>query len=197
MSRLGAHIVAASRKPADRQALWEATLGFAERAFTITDLQTATDMDRRTIASYLQCLVAGGYGDRALGDDGAWWYRLTRDPLPRHAPRLNRAGQPVTQGAGVENMWRSMRMLGQFSPRDIAAHSCTDAVSVTEATANSYCSTLFRAGFLRVVRKAVPGRAQAIYRLVRNSGPLPPQIQRAPQVFDPNTGAVHALGGRV
>jgi hypothetical protein len=196
MSRAPAHVVAGAGKPADRQALWEAMLGFADRPFTVTELHDATDMDRRTIASYLQCLIAGGYGDRTEGDSGAWAYRLTREALPRHAPRLNRAGQPVTQGAGVENMWRSMRMLAQFSPRDIAAYSCTDAVSVTEATARSYCSMLFRARFLRVVRKAVPGRSQAIYRLARNTGPQPPMIQRVRQVFDPNTGTVHPLEGR-
>ena len=46
-----------------------------------------------------------------------------------------------------------------------------------------------------MVRKAVPGRSQAVYRLVRNTGPQPPMIQRVRQVFDPNTNTVHPLEG--
>ncbi len=94
--------------------------------------------------------------------------------------------KPVTQGTGTENMWRSMRMMGQFTPLDIAVHSTTDTVSVTEATARGYCSMLLKAGYLGVVRKAVPGKWPATYRFVRDTGPLPPQIQRVKQVFDPN-----------
>lgn len=45
---------------------------------------------------------------------------------------------------------------------------------------------------LRVVQKASPGHGRkAIYRLIRNTGPLPPQIQRVKHVFDPNTREVH------
>ena len=96
-------------------------------------------------------------------------YRLVCKP--HLAPRLTRTGKPVTQAAGVENMWRSMRMLAEFTARDIAAHTTTDLVGVTEMTAKSDCSLLFRAGYLRVTRKAVPGRAIATYRLIRISGP--------------------------
>lgn len=92
-------------------------------------------------------------------------------------------------------MWNSMRGLVEFSPRDISAHSTTPDVRVTEWTAKSYCSMLLRAGYLRVLKKAEPAAGrQAIYRLIRNSGPKPPQIQRIKQVFDPNTGVVHRLG---
>ena len=92
-------------------------------------------------------------------------------------------------------MWTSMRGLGEFNPRDIAAHSTTPDVRVSELTAKAYCAMLLKTGYLRVLKKAEPmaGR-QAIYRLIRNSGPKPPQIQRIKQVYDPNTGAVHIPG---
>lgn len=94
------------------------------------------------------------------------------------------------------NIWRSMRMLKKFSALDLATHSNTDTVKVTEATAQSYCVMLLATGFLTVVQKAAPveGR-KAIYRLIRDDGPKPPMIQRVKQVYDPNTGKVYQKAG--
>jgi len=96
----------------------------------------------------------------------------------------------VTQGGGVENMWRTIRILAEFTPRDIAAHATTDTVRVSEASARSYCGLLHRTGFLRVVYPSRPKKNPAVYRLIRNSGPKAPMIQRVKRVFDPNTNEV-------
>lgn len=182
---------AATATTPQRQEIWEAIRKQPER-FSVNELIDRSGANRKTVQDYLRCLWAG----EVITSDGDGVYSLAND-RGVHAPRLNRAGKPVRQGAGVENMWRSMRGLAEFSPRDIAAHSTTPDVSVTEWTAKSYCSMLLRTGYLRVIKKADPGKgSQAIYRLIRNSGPKPPQIQRIKQVFDPNTGAVHVPGGR-
>ncbi len=172
-----------------RQEIWQA-IRLGRSFFTVNSLMDASGANRKTIEDYLRCLIPGG----VIGQKGDSGYELIED-RGHHAPRLNRDGRPVTQGAGVENMWRSMRMLGQFDARDIAAHSTTHSVSVSDATAKSYISMLLRTGYLRVVSKAVPGRRAAVYRLIRNSGPRPPQIQRVKQVWDPNTRQVHSPKG--
>jgi hypothetical protein len=175
---------------------------FEGTSFTITDIFDQTHVNRHTIRSYLKSLVLADYLERiepardATCEDAAIRYRVTADPVPWHAPRLNRDGKPVTQGSGVENMWRTMRMLGQFSPRDIAAHATTDIVSVSEATAKAYCSNLLRAGYLKVMIRAQPPKKQAVYRLIRNTGPNPPMIQRTKRVFDPNTQKAYPVGGQ-
>ncbi len=87
-------------------------------------------------------------------------------------------------------MWRTIRMVKQFTPRDLALQSSTEEVGVTEATARTYCTMLLKAKYLRVIQKAVPGKRQAIYLFVRDTGPLPPQIQRVKQVYDPNINEV-------
>lgn len=180
----------AGRRPADnatpgRQEVWEA-IRLGRNFFTLASLIDATGANRKTIEDYLRCLEPAGVIQRA-GDSG---FRLI-DDRGHHAPRLNRKGEPVTQGAGVDNMWRSMRMLGQFDARAIAVHSTTMTVTVSEATAKAYVGMLVRTGYLRVVVKAVPGKRPAVYRLVRNSGPKPPQVQRVKHVYDPNTKEVH------
>lgn len=184
------------RRPASaatpgRQEIWESIRATPDR-FTAQELTASTGANRKTVIDYLRCLTPGGVIEATDGDA----FRLI-DDRGHHAPRLNRAGKPVTQGAGVENMWRSMRGLAEFTPRDLAVHSTTPDVSVTEWTAKSYCSMLLRTGFLRVIQKASPfhGR-QAVYRLIRNTGPKPPQIQRVKQVYDPNTRQVHLPGDR-
>lgn len=184
----------AGRRPAHmpspgRQEIWEA-IRARSGDFTIAGLMDATGANRKTIEDYLRCLIPGGVVE-PVGDSQ---FRLI-DDRGYHAPRLNRSGKPVTQGAGIENMWRSMRGLGQFTALDIAIHSTNAHVIVSEPTAKSYTSMLMRTGYLRVVQKAVPGKRPAIYRLIRNSGPKPPQVQRVKHVFDPNTREVHVPGG--
>lgn len=160
------------------------------KTFTVNELARHSGGDRKTVRDYLACLHKG----EVLSKDGTS-FTLLRD-MGVHAPRYNRQGKPVTQGRGVENMWRSMRLLEQFTSRDIAVHSNTPDVQVSEETAKSYCTMLMRCGYLRVVQKARPSVGQlAIYRLIRNTGPLPPQVQRIKQVFDPNTGDSHGPGG--
>lgn len=180
----------AGRRPATattpgRQEIWEAIKQLGD-VFTLSELTEKSAANRKTVSDYIRCLIPGG----VVADEGEGKFRLI-DDRGYHAPRLNREGKPVTQGTGTENMWRSMRGLMEFSPRDIAAHSTTPDVIVSEETAKAYCGMLLRTGYLRVVKKAEPlaGR-RAIYRLIRNLGPKPPQIQRVKRVFDPNTGDV-------
>lgn len=174
----------ASSKSIGRQEIWAAIRGFG-RPFELEELVSVSKADRKTVQDYLRCLIPGGVVMQ--NDVGA--YTLLED-RGHHAPRLTRQGQPVTQGAGTENMWRAMRLLSQFSYRDIAAHATTDTVKVSEATAKSYCSLLMRCGYLRVVHPASAHGRVAVYRLIRNSGPLPPMIQRIKVVYDPNLKTV-------
>lgn len=201
MSRISVTEAAASKEPQGRQPLWEAMVAFKGEPFTITDIFDATYVNRHTIRSYLKSLTLADYveriepGEGATREEAAIRFRIIVDPVPFHAPRLNSKGQPVTQGSGVENMWRTMRMLGQFSPRDLAAHATTDLVNVNETTAKSYCTALLKAKFLKVISKARPPHKQAVYRLIKNTGPNPPMIQRTKQVFDPNTKTAYPVGG--
>lgn len=186
-----------TRKPVDQLAREEKPQGqdgvWAEvrrlNIFTAAEIVANTDIPKKTITDYLKRLEAGGYIRKHDSFAQTSRFILERD-AGIHAPRVRSDGSPVRQGDGSQNMWRSMRMLGQFTPRDIAVHSTTDTVTVTEATAKFYCSMLLKARYLRVMRKAVPGKHQATYKFVRNTGPLPPQIQRVKQVFDQNLGAV-------
>ena len=170
-----------------QQAVWNEIRRL--HVFTVTEVWGAVDMHRGSIINYIKRPEAGGYVRKCPDFEKTWRYQLTRN-AGHHAPRLTRDGEPVTQGGANENMWRSMRMMGVFTPQDLAVHSTTETTNVAVATAKAYCTMLMKAGYLRVVRKAQPPTRQAAYRLVRDTGPLHPQIQRVKQVYDQNLGEV-------
>lgn len=112
-------------------------------------------------------------------------------------PEMARAGLRSLENPH-RNMWTAMRGLKTFQPLDVAAHATTEAVQISEAEASDYCRLLTRAGYLKPVRKAVPGRASAVYRLIKDTGPKPPRERRVRAVYDDNLGAfAHIPGGDV
>lgn len=90
-----------------------------------------------------------------------------------------------------ENMWTAMRRQPVFTPTILAAHACVDEMSVSPEEAQAYCRSLLAAGYLRVVIKARPPRTEATYRLIRNTGRLPPVERRLRAIVDQNTEEVH------
>ncbi|TMV09849.1 hypothetical protein FGK63_01910 [Ruegeria sediminis] len=106
-------------------------------------------------------------------------------------PATDRDGNRIREEGSPEgNMWRAIRMLRTFSPRDVAMHANTETVPVAEAEAVEYCRVLAKGGYLRIEVKAIAGRRPATYRLMRNTGPLPPRVTRIRAIRDDNLGQV-------
>lgn len=173
---------------AGRQEIWQAIKSFP-REITVTKLVSATGLHRSSVTRYLKSLTAAGFLEAQEGEAGqACVWVLIRDP-GFHAPRVRADGSKVTQGEIYDQLWRGMYMLKSFSFIDLVQHA---SLEISEATAKDYCKRLLGAGYLRVERKADPHRSQiAKYRLIRNSGPMAPQVQRVQRIYDPNTGLVH------
>ncbi|MCC7546155.1 MAG: hypothetical protein IT532_00145 [Burkholderiales bacterium] len=177
-----------------RELLWQQVRD--RRDFTLMQLIGSTGIHKRTVQSYLQGLLAGGYV-QDLRADGV--YRLVRD-VGVEAPRVDAQGRTVTQGSGREALWRTMKVLGSFTARELALHASTEQHLVAEEEANTYIKFLSRAGYLRCIEPArTPRQARYLFVRARNSGPRAPMIQRVKQVFDPNLGKVvyvEPTGGR-
>lgn len=119
-----------------------------------------------------------------VGDDRKRRYKLLPDHVAQPVPDLPPT-EPFHQ-TPEGNMWAAARQMSTFSPVDLAAHAATDDLAVTLEEARAYCRVLMRGEYLKVVRKAVPGKKEAIYRLRRNTGPLPPRERRVTGVWDAN-----------
>jgi hypothetical protein len=190
MARKPIHLVASGPKPRGRQVVWDAIRTL--RCFTARELARSIDHNASAVSDYLSCLRAGGIiaiADTAVvGARRTHTYELVRD-VGIEAPRLRADGTPCTQGLATEQMWRTMAMLADFSPRDLAVAASTEQQPVAEEHAGDYVGNLLRAGYLTIVQPSTPVR-QARYRLVKRTGPKPPMVQRLKSIWDPNIGQI-------
>ncbi len=171
-----------------RDVAWNAAIRL--KRFTYIALKEECGVGLKTVKLIVrEWLQAGKVIDMGLGPHRRRIFELA--PGVRVQPITL---PPVQTPAG--NLWRAMRMLRTFTPRDLAAHAHTDVCEVSERAALDYCQMLLRAGYLKVMRKAVPGRRQAVYQLVRDTGPRPPRERRLRAVWDDNRGEImHISGG--
>ncbi|SUZ34108.1 hypothetical protein ROE7235_03890 [Roseibaca ekhonensis] len=173
--------------------IWTAACELGE--FTYADLAARAEVSLSTVQNVVKAWLRQ---ERAVeldkGPKRALRFRVVADgqvPAELRADGRKRRAE-TAQG----NCWTAMRRLRSFTPTDIAAHASTDTCEVRRDFAQSYCQMLSRAGYLHVLKKALPGRREATYRLARNSGPLAPVERRVRAVYDPNESQItHVAGG--
>lgn len=121
------------------------------------------------------------------------YFKLVED-YGYNAPSVDRQGNILGKSATVNKaMWNTLRITKQpVNATELAAISSTDEQQVSVETADSYLRFLHHAGYLKIARAAHHAVRKAKYQLLpgMDTGPNPPQIQRAKQVFDPNTNTV-------
>ncbi len=92
-----------------------------------------------------------------------------------------------------ERAWQVMRIIrGPFAIRDIARLSESEVENLTH-----YLGTLKTAGYITLVgyrsRSPKPGR-ERLFRLAKNTGPIPPIMKDINLLYDPNTKSYWADG---
>ena len=184
------------RKPVSsgvgRSAIWAAIRSL--KKFEVKDLPAT--ISTRTIKGYLTGLVKAGYVKRLgqLKDGAGLWkaglYELVRDVGPV-APRVRRDGKTPVAGAIQDQLWRTMKIIKEFTAKDLAIHASTEQVNVSLSRSRAYCHYLMRAGYLAVIHAGAKGSPTVyLFMRSRNTGPRPPIVQQLGQVFDPNTNKV-------
>ena len=186
---------ASGERPMGRVAIWPELRKHLKKWVSVSEIAEASKQNKRTVSSYFQTLVAAGSMERRDDEQSRTaYYRLIKDH-GFHAPRFNLKGEAVTQGVKTDNLWQSMRIKKTFTPREIAELSSNDTITVTRETARTYCHHLLQAGYLKCTKKSPNGVIDAHYRLIRDTGPQAPMVQRVKRVFDPNLGEVMPLVG--
>ncbi|NPA72703.1 MAG: hypothetical protein GXO35_07725 [Gammaproteobacteria bacterium] len=103
-------------------------------------------------------------------------------------PRVDSKGNKLTKGLGREQMWRTMRITGEFTHKQLAVTASTEDVIIAEATAKSYVSALYRAGYLKITKPSNTHGGLAVYMLkpAAWTGAKPPMVKRIHVVYDQN-----------
>jgi hypothetical protein len=200
-----------SRKPIDgeaaeakgrlpgRRGIWTAIREL--KTFTAADLRLRVPHVTWYAAhNYMLLLLKGGFIEAGPMIEGqsrscakVRQYTLIRD-IGVDPPRLDKQGRELPP-TGQQLMWLAMKILGWFTPEELAAQAGIDAataektgtweVQVQAAAARDYVRKLYRAGYLQR-----SGGERKEYRLVRNTGGHAPMVQRAKVVFDPNLNRI-------
>lgn len=193
MSRKPAHLEFVGGK-GPRQRIWDRIRATKGRPFLLVDVQPG-DVSHATARDYVAALQKAGYvalEKPHTPRTPAIWV-LVRD-AGVEAPRIRKDGSPVTQGLAQEQMWRTLRTLkSDTNARELAAYASTAEVPVNEGAAKDYLFNLERANYLECTQEGKGrghGGVQARYRLISNTGPRPPMVQRTDALYDPNLGAV-------
>lgn len=178
------------RGKSNRQRMWES---MRERADGFTGYQIArrANVHDATVRSYIQSLEKAGYLERITGADHfeEQTLRLIKD-TGIEAPAITRQGKASTAGQGNEAMWRTLRIIGTLSARQLAEHASA-TLSVSLWSARSYLKWLVRGGYVELISEK-PGDRNARYCMInsRYTGPRAPMVQRGGKLYDPNLGKV-------
>lgn len=191
-----------AQKPVDkrsrlntREYLWEVMLKL--KTFTARDLAKETTYHASSISDYLTGLVAAGIIEKKVEPmRGITIARYTIDPetAPAEPPRVRPDGSVVTQGMGRHNMWRTMKMLKEFTAAQLVAFASTETAAVAPAEGEYYIDYLCKAGYLTLVEGASPRTWR--FNADRYTGPKAPMIQKVLNVYDQNTGRVVWQSGK-
>ncbi|AUC54267.1 hypothetical protein CDO87_14255 [Sagittula sp. P11] len=160
--------------------------------FRLVDLETELKVPHGTAQRYLTQWQREGLVDYVRKEGQVRFYISAE----RRQQLIEASAKVAPNAAGTPegNMWRAMRILRHFTPLDIAAHSNAGGVQVSVDKARSYCRTLLEGGYLRIRDQPIRGRREALFQLVRNTGPEAPVTRRVTVLEDSNIGEISVVG---
>lgn len=120
------------------------------------------------------------------------------DSFTVHGTEALRKNHTEKRQSPQGGMWASMRVLGNFTPIEVHRAINQRHPDVAEKTVTMYCQKLLKADYLRVVQTAKIGVRPARYKLIKDTGPLPPQVKHKQVIIDGNDGTVvHVEGAQL
>lgn len=172
-----------------RQRIWELIRAW-QGDFTLAELtgRVPARIHADTVRTYVVSLFNAGILARVTDQQGAQTGYCLANDQGVEAPRVRKDGRPVIVGRGQENMWRTLRALNRpFHARELAALASTPESPVSPVAARDYLRRLQAAGYFNFDERPA---ADPHYRLILNTGPRPPMVQRIHRVYDPNLGQI-------
>lgn len=189
-----------AKKLAEREAQWRIAREIdeikGEEGWGIKDLCYAFQRSSQYCQITIKEWEAAGYVKLSHKRGPRKYYRIVQSKKGEPTVK-DRYGKIIRETSPQQNMWRSMRGLSPhpFDCLDIWRHSNTPKTPVSKEQAHAYCRMLANAGYLKVIQKANGRGKLARYKLINNSGPLPPRERRVRGVWDDNDGRFIYVAG--
>ena len=179
--------------PTDREKIWAAIRELKQ--FTRRELAMKAILPQKgAICGYLLGLEKAGF-IRALSEKKrkvATRYELARD-IGVEAPRVSLSGE-LLPPSGRSRMWKTMRILGTFTARELASASELEGAPIAVSTAAHYCSWLARGGYLRGYTGVAIELKRWTFIPAMDTGPKAPQILKVRKLYDPNRDKIVCEG---
>lgn len=194
MSRKPAHIevAKAAGRPYGRRAVWLAIRELG--TFTQAELRLSIPhVNKHVVKEYVAALIKAGYvAPGQMITAPTKWHsagRVRQYALIRNtgvdAPRLKKDGTEMPPTA-QQHMWTAMKIIGWFTPAELAGGASTAEVQVSLEAAKDYVKHLHASGYLQ----KSAGKGVTSYRLINDTGGMAPMVQRTKVVFDPNRNEI-------
>ncbi len=151
-------------------------LAFSVRASAAS---VTLNLDKWTLSGHLEKTDAG--------------YRLVKDS--REAPIVRADGTVMVRDSGQQRMWRILQVRGRATISELIMYGSLENNPVSRDGAVTFAKYLEYAGYLRRAARTPKGARFAFERatfiLIKNTGPVAPQITRAKEgrgkeVYDRN-----------
>ncbi|MEO0861109.1 MAG: hypothetical protein AAFY65_10865 [Pseudomonadota bacterium] len=134
-------------------------------------------------------LLQIGTGPRATFEMKGPARRLRQTPDPAPTGELDCADNAEI----IQHLWNAARaMRSGWTADNLRSHSPL-AAQITDETLRGFVNLLQRSGYAKRIARGHPGRRADLYRLIRDTGPLPPQERRVRLTYDPNLREVTHL----
>ena len=184
MGRIPIDQQAAKGAPRGQEHYWKVMQQLdCEAGFTVDKVYRKCNGSKTPVKDYIGRLHKAGFLEVVHSEKQGIITRnyYTIAKRSRFAPKVNREGE-VVPPTKRELMWRTIRMCKKVSRDDLVVWASLPEVQVKPNDAQDYLKHLVKAGYLKKKGKT--------YTLIKDTGPLPPKIQRIKQVFDPNLNKV-------
>lgn len=182
---------------------WTVARAFGAAGFTVGELAGCTNgVAYGTVQQWVNAMKRQGelmiVGSRKSGVGGKTAHLYAVVKQRSTPPVVRRVTFSGALGRAQQQCWNAMRVLPQFTIRELAVAASTEEHPVRENTANKYVAALHRAALIIAVdppafgKKGRIGACPGTWRLKKSadSGPRAPQIFQAKFVFDPNRSRI-------
>jgi len=171
---------------ANERAMWNAMT--TRQKFTHADITALTGVKEHARTNFFAKMKRLGH----LRECGRKDLKALYTVLDAQAAQDFAAKKRASKAGAV---WAVMRTLGEFTAPEINMSIDADKITITDVWLTNYIGLLLAAGYLKVMNRAAPGRRPTRYRLVNNTGPLPPEIKTKAILVDGNKErVVHVRG---